>query len=33
MAAWRRATAEGARLAEEFDALARRPSIEALPLP
>jgi hypothetical protein len=30
---WRRAVAEGARLAEEFDALVQRPSIEALALP
>jgi hypothetical protein len=33
MAAWRIATAEGARLADEFDALSRRGSIDALPLP
>jgi hypothetical protein len=31
--AWRRATDESARLAEEFDALTRQPSIEASPLP
>ena len=30
---WARATAESGRLAEEFEALTRRPSIEALPLP
>jgi len=33
MRAWRVATAEGARLAEEFDALARRGPFDALPLP
>jgi len=31
--AWRRTTDESVRLAEEFDALTRRPSVEALPLP
>ena len=31
--AWRRATDESVRLAEEFDALTRQESIEALPLP
>ena len=31
--AWRRATDESARLAEEFDTLTRQASIEALPLP
>jgi hypothetical protein len=29
---WRRAVAESQRMADEFDALVRRPSIEALPL-
>jgi hypothetical protein len=33
MVAWRRAIAESERLAEEFEALARQPSVEALPLP
>jgi hypothetical protein len=32
VAAWRRATAESARLAEEFAQLVRQPSIDALPL-
>jgi hypothetical protein len=31
--AWRRATRESARLADEFEALTRQASIEALPLP
>jgi hypothetical protein len=31
--AWHRATDESVRLADEFDALTRQPSIEALPLP
>ncbi len=31
--AWRRATDESVRLADEFEALTRQPSIEALPLP
>ena len=31
--AWRRATLESARLADEFEALARQASVEALPLP
>jgi transcriptional regulator with XRE-family HTH domain len=31
--AWRRATEESVRLAEEFEALTRQSSIEALPLP
>ena len=31
--AWRRATGESVRLAEEFEALTRQSSIEALPLP
>jgi len=31
--AWRRATEESARLAEDFEALTRQSSIEALPLP
>lgn len=31
--AWRRALAESQRLAEEFDRLARRDSVAALPLP
>jgi hypothetical protein len=31
--AWRRATDESARLADEFEALTRHPSVEALPLP
>jgi hypothetical protein len=30
---WTRATAESGRLAEEFEALTRRPSVEAMPLP
>ena len=30
---WRRATDESARLADEFEALTRQPSIEAIPLP
>jgi hypothetical protein len=32
-AAWRRATAESVRLAEDFDTLTRQSSIEAMPLP
>ncbi|MBC7663861.1 MAG: hypothetical protein H7276_08705 [Caulobacter sp.] len=30
---WTRATAESGRLAEEFEALTRQPSVEAMPLP
>jgi hypothetical protein len=33
IAAWRRATDESVRLADEFDALTRQGSVEALPLP
>jgi hypothetical protein len=33
IAAWTRAVAESVRLADEFEALTRQPSVEALPLP